>query len=139
MDSKPSDPPQIKKNSFFTILVLDDNYSIDSTLEDFLKSEGYPVIVAESAKEALTKTRRFEPDLILLDCELKGLTCISLLPELLMAHPSASVILLANRPSVSSVVEAISLGAVDFFERPLDLIRLKSAIDRQKTLFKSVL
>ena len=92
--------------------------------------------MAESAEDALAKTRRFEPDLILLDCELKGLTCLHLLPELLVEHPSASVILLANRPSVSNVVEAMNLGAVDFFERPLDLQRLKRAIARQKAYFR---
>ena len=128
-----------RKNSLFTILVLDSGYSIDSELEEFLKNEGYPVLLAGSTKDALDKTHRFQPDLILLDCELKGLNCISLLPELLVEHPSAAVILLDSRPSVSNVVEAIKLGAVDFFERPLDLQRLKAAIDLQKALFKSPL
>jgi DNA-binding NtrC family response regulator len=124
-----------RRNSLFTILVLDSNYQLDDPLERFLKSEGYPMILAASAKEALAKTRQFEPDLILLDCELKGMHCLSLLPELLMEDPKAAVILLANRPSVSSVVEAMKEGAVDFFERPLDLVRLKEAIEAQKALF----
>jgi DNA-binding NtrC family response regulator len=124
-----------EKNSLFTILVLDSLYSIDSTLEGFLRKEGYPFILADSAKEALAKVRRFQPDLILLDCELKGLTCLTLLPELLLIHPRTAVILMASRPSVSSVVEAIQLGAVDFFERPLDLERLKTVIELQKALF----
>jgi DNA-binding response OmpR family regulator len=132
----PSDGFIRQKNSFFTILVLDSNYAIDNTLEDFLISQGYPILMAISAEEALTKTRQFEPDLILLDCELKGLNCLSLLPELLIEHPGAAVILLASRPEVSNVVEAIKLGAVDYFERPLDLHRLKSAIDAQKALFE---
>ena len=125
-----------EKNALFTILVLDSNFRIDSTLEQFLRSERYAFIMAESAEDAQAKTRRFQPDLILLDCELKGLKCLSLLPELLLIHPQAAVILMANRPSVSSVVEAIQLGAVDFFERPLDLGRQKTAIELQKALFK---
>lgn len=132
-------PPgtSLLRNSYFTILVLDSNYSVDSTLEEFLRTEGYPVLMAESAEEALEKACRFEPSLILLDCELKGLKCLSLLPELLVANPRASVVLLAARPSVSNVVEAMNLGAVDFFERPLDLERLKLVIERQKGLFES--
>ena len=125
----------MKKNTLFTILVLDCEYCVDSVLDNFLKAEGYPVILAESAQQALAKTREFEPSLILLDCELKGINCLSLLPELLMEHPNAAVILLASRPKVSSVVEAIKLGAVDFFERPYDLKRLKEAIELQKSLF----
>ena len=129
------DETPAEKNSLFTILVLDSQYRIDSTLEGFLKNEGYPFILADSAQSALAKARRFQPDLVLLDCELKGVTCLTLLPELLLIHPKAAVILLASRPSVSSVVEAIQLGAVDFFERPLDLERLKTAIELQKALF----
>jgi DNA-binding response OmpR family regulator len=124
------------ENSLFTILVLDSHYRVDGTLERFLKDERYAFILADSAEEALAKTRRFLPDLILLDCELKGLTCLTLLPELLLIDPRAAVILLASRPSVSSVVEALRLGAVDYFERPLDLARLKHVIELQKALFK---
>ena len=119
-----SDPDALSllKNSYFTILVLDSNYSIDSTLEEFLSSEGYPVLMADSEEEALAKTRRFEPSLILLDCELRGLRCLALLPELL-----------ADKPSIASVVEAMNLGVADFFERPLDLERFKRLIERQKS------
>jgi DNA-binding NtrC family response regulator len=93
--------------------------------------------MADSAEEALEKARRFEPSLILLDRELKGLKCLSLLPELLVENPDASVVLLANRPKLSSVVETMTMGAVDFFERPLDLERLKLVIEHQKALFES--
>jgi DNA-binding response OmpR family regulator len=116
----------------FTILVLDSNFLMNGMLEAFLRSERYAFIMADSAEDALAKTRRFQPDLILLDCELKGLDRPSLLPELLLEHPRAAVIRLADRPSVSNVVEAMQLGAVDFFERPLDLQRLKAAIEMQR-------
>jgi DNA-binding NtrC family response regulator len=125
----------VRKNSLFSILVLDCEYCVDSVLDNFLKAEGYPVILAESAEQALAKTREFEPDLILLDCELKGVNCLSLLPELLLEHPGAAVILLASRPKIWNVVDAIKMGAVDFFERPYDLKRLKQAIELQKALF----
>jgi two-component system response regulator AtoC len=124
------------ENSLFTILVLDSNFRIDGALERFLRAEGYPFILADSAEEAVAKTRRFRPDLILLDCELRGVQCLDLLPELLTEHPRAAVILMANRPSVSNVVEALRLGAVDFFERPFDLERLKRVIEVQKALFR---
>lgn len=131
------DPISLLKNSYFTILVLDSNYSIDSALEEFLSSEGYPVLMADSEEEALAKTRRFEPSLILLDCELRGLRCLALLPELLSENPYAAVVLLADKPSIASVVEAMNLGVADFFERPLDLERLKRLIERQKSFFEN--
>jgi two-component system, NtrC family, response regulator AtoC len=132
--SYPDGSPPLK-NPYFTILVLDSDYRVDSALADFLRNEGYPILLAASAAEALEKTRSFEPDLILLDCELRGLAGGSLLPELLVEHPTASVVLLASRPSAASVVDAMNLGATDFFERPLDLKRLKASIERQKEYF----
>ena len=122
------------RSSSFTILVLDHNYILDGALADFLKLEGYRVLLASTAEEALAKTRQYQPDLILLDCEIKGIKCLSLLPELLVENPSAEVILLASRPSASSVLEAIKLGAVDYFERPLDLKGLKLVIDHHQGL-----
>jgi DNA-binding NtrC family response regulator len=130
------DDISLLNNSYFTILVLDSDYSIHSALENFLRTEGYPILMAVSAEEALAKTRRFKPSLILLDCELKGVTCMSLLPELMIENPEAAVVLLANRPKVSNVVDAMNLGAVDFFERPLDIKRLKMVIERQKEFFE---
>lgn len=125
------------ENFLFTILVVDSDFLVDGTLERFLRSEHYAFSMATSSEDALAKTRRFLPNLILLDCELKGVACLTLLPELLLVDPRAAVILMANRPSVSSVVEALQLGAVDFFERPLELARLREVIEMQKALFKN--
>ena len=46
-------------------------------------------------------------------------------------------IMLARKPSISEAVEAIKLGAMDYFERPLDPQRLRHAIETQKALFKT--
>jgi DNA-binding response OmpR family regulator len=129
--------PVMGKNSFFTILVLDSHYTVDPTLKNFLEHEGYPILLAVKAKDAMEQARRFQPDLVLIDCELEHLDCLALLPEVLLESPSSAVILLATKPSVADVVEAIKLGAVDFFERPLDLKRLKGAIELQKALFRA--
>jgi DNA-binding NtrC family response regulator len=127
-----------QKNPFFTTLVVDGKFSIDGVLEGFLKSEGHFILKADSPQEALSLTRRFQPDLILLDSQVEGVSGVALLPELLMEHNLAAVILLALTPSVSEAVEAMKWGAVDVLERPLDLKKLKLAVDIQKALFKVI-
>ncbi len=124
------------KNPFFTTLMVDGAFGAEGLLEDFLKSEKHFVIKAESAEEALAMTRRFQPDLILLDSEVAGVSGLVLLPELMLEHPTAAVIMLATTPRLSLAVEAMRWGAVDVLERPLDLAKLKAAIDIQKALFK---
>ena len=125
-----------QKNPFFTTLVVDGRSNFIGILEDFLKTEAHSILRAESAEDAVAKTRQYQPDLILLDSELEGITGLALLGELLLEQNSAAVIMLAMHPSVPDAVEAIKRGAVDYLERPLDLKRLKQSIDIQKALFK---
>jgi len=127
----------VRKNAFFTTLVIDDKLTFAGFLEEFLKSEGHYIMRAVSAGEALEKTLEFQPDLILLSNELTGTNGLALLPELLIEQATASVIVMANKPSISEAVEAMKLGASDYLERPLDPKRLKVAIDMQKALFKA--
>jgi NtrC-family two-component system response regulator AlgB len=124
------------KNPFFTTLVADDHLSFEQFLEEFFKTEGHFCLKAESAAEALESTRRFQPDLILLNSSMGAHSGLSLIPELLAEQPSAALILMAAKPNVLEAVEAMKLGAVDYLQRPLDPGRLKLAIENQKALFK---
>ena len=125
------------KNTQFRTLVVDGNFFFTGFLEKFLEAEGHYILTAATIKDAVSKTRQFQPDLILLDSELDGTTGLALLGELLMEQSSAAVIMLARQPSIADAVEAIKLGATDYFERPLDPQRLRNAIENQKALFKN--
>jgi DNA-binding NtrC family response regulator len=126
-----------QKNPFFTTLVVDAKLSFVGDLEEFLKIEGHFILRAETAKDAIDKTRQYQPDLILLDNELEGITGLALMGELLLEQSAAAVIMLATNPSITESVEAIKRGAVDYLFRPLDFVKLKQAIDIQKALFKT--
>jgi DNA-binding response OmpR family regulator len=119
----------------FTTLVVDANFSFAGFLENFLETEGHSILRASSAEDALAKTRRFQPDLILLDNDLNGISAVALLPALLMEQASAAIILLAATPSISEAVEAIKRGAADYLARPINPQKLKQAIDAQHLLF----
>lgn len=129
--------PALQNSPRFRTLVVDGNFFFSGFLEKFLESEGHFILTAATVKDAIAKTRQFQPDLILLDNELEGHAGPALLAELLLEQASAAVILMARKPSISEAVEAIKLGAIDYFERPLDAQKLKHAIETQKALFKS--
>jgi len=124
------------KNPFFTTLVADDKLSFEGFLDEFFKTQGHFILKAETAGEALESTRRFQPDLILLNSTMGSQSSLALLPELLAEQPSAAVIMMAANPKLSDAVEAMRLGAVDYLERPLDPDKLRRAIENQKALFK---
>jgi DNA-binding NtrC family response regulator len=124
-----------QNNKAFTILVVESEISFIGVLKDFLKNEEHLILRAKSAAETLDMIHQHYPDLILLDRDIVGTDIIKLLPELLLEHPSAAIIMMATKPSFSEGIEAIKLGAVDYLERPVDIDKLKKAIDDQKMLY----
>jgi len=131
----PPKNPFIQKNAVFTMLVVDSAINFSGHLADFLKTEGYYILRAETAIEALAMTRQHWPDLILLNKEMDGTNGLKFFPELLTEHPSAAIVMMATKPGISDAVDAMLLGAVDYLERPLDTKRLKRTIDHQRKLY----
>ena len=131
-----TDAAAAAQNAHFRTLVVDGNHFFGGFLEKFLENQKHFILTADSAQDAIAKTRQFQPDLILLDSGLEGVKGLELLGELLMEQASAAVIVLARKPSIPEAVEAIKLGALDYMEQPLDPQKLKEAIESQKQLFK---
>ena len=66
----------------YTIAIIDDDVYIGNMLEDLLNRNGYSVIRAYSGTEALLLLKGRQPDLILLDLMLPGLSGEAVLPEI---------------------------------------------------------
>ena len=127
-----------KKVETFTILVIDGVADNPGLFTEFLKTQGHFVVRAESEADSMEKTRKFLPNLILLGCDMSGISCLDLLPKLLQIDPEAAVVMVASHPSTKDTVTAMNLGAVNFLELPLNLSAVKLAIDNQKVLSRSM-
>jgi DNA-binding NtrC family response regulator len=135
-DKERPDESQSQEHAPVTTLVVAGVHVDTKGLKEFLKSQGHAVLAAASAKDALVKTGRYLPTFILLSGDMEGVNSPELLPELLMEHSRAAVILMAAKPHLWDVVEAIKVGAVDYLQWPLDLKRLKHTLDVQRGLFR---
>ncbi len=109
-----------------TILVVDDERNIRRTLQMVLGGAGFDTLEAGSAEEALKLLETREVDLVILDLRLpqmNGLEALSTIrsrPEL----ARLPVIVISGHASVAEAVEAVQMGATDFFEKPLDRDRV---------------
>ena len=120
-----------------TILVVDDETDIRSTISDILEDEGYAVRAAADAAAARAEVKRSHPDLILLDVWMPDVDGITLLREWAAGgEPHCPVVILSGHGTVETAVEATRLGAVDFVETPLSLNKLlrtvQKALDKQR-------
>lgn len=117
-----------------TILVVDDEPDIRSTVKEILEDEGYDVVLAGNAAAAREAHARSQPDVVLLDIWMPGTDGISLLREWAAAGALAAcpVIMMSGHGSVETAVEATRLGAWDFIEKPISLAKLLLTIERAR-------
>jgi DNA-binding NtrC family response regulator len=117
-----------------TVLVVDDEPDIRSTVKEILEDEGYAVSVAAGADEARQARLRERPDVVLLDIWMPGTDGISLLREWAGAGllGTSPVIMMSGHGTVETAVEATRLGAYDFIEKPISLAKLLLTIERAR-------
>ncbi len=112
------------------ILLVDDDASLLATLGDFLSSEGYEVILAESGEEAVRLLRKVSPDLIVLDMSMPGMGGMGVLERITsqdgsLRHP---VLVLTAR---AMMAEYFANKQVDgFIAKPCDPEDLSLEISR---------
>ncbi|MGA6829254.1 sigma-54-dependent transcriptional regulator [Nitrospira sp. NS4] len=119
-----------------SILIVDDEEPIRTSLRSILEDEGYDVAVAASGTEALKIYTTDPPDLMILDIwmpELDGLETLRRVKEFV---PNAQVMMMSGHGSIETAVKAIKLGAYDYIEKPLSLenvtLRVKHALDQYR-------
>jgi len=90
-----------------TILVVDDEPDICSSVKDILEDEGYTVITAENGNVARQIVRRQQPDMILLDIWMPDIDGISLLKEFFADMGlRIPVVMMSGHGTVETAVEA---------------------------------
>lgn len=106
------------------ILIIDDDIHIGNMLEEALRFEGYNVLRAYSGTEALLLLKSTQPDLILLDLMLPGLSGEELLPHV----KSIPVIVVSAKVDMGSKIKLLLDGAADYVTKPFDMNELLARI-----------
>src|SRR4029077_13852753 len=117
------------------VLVVDDEPSIRKYLQTLLEVDGYSVTAVASGPEALESVQQGErPHFIILDVLMQEMDGLETLRRLMQVDRTLSVILLSCSNDVTTVVEAIRLGAQDYLTKPFEKPELDAAIlkSRQK-------
>ncbi|MEK7545913.1 MAG: response regulator [Patescibacteria group bacterium] len=99
-----------------TVLIVEDEQSMQRALKNKLEHVGYAVVTAADGEEAIGTLRASKPDLVLLDLIMPKLDGISVL-HLMKADDAMRalpVIILTNLSSGDKVAEAMQLGTFDF-------------------------
>ncbi|MFQ5781034.1 MAG: sigma-54-dependent transcriptional regulator [Nitrospiria bacterium] len=104
-----------------TILIVDDEPSILSTLSGILIDEGYEVRVTGNGLDAIRLVQSNPPAMVLLDIWMPKPDGLETLERLKALFPDLIVVIMSGHGSIETAVKAIKLGAYDYIEKPLTL------------------
>jgi DNA-binding NtrC family response regulator len=116
------------------ILVIDDEKSIRTTLQEILQYENYEVDLASSGPEGLEMFALKKYDIVLCDIKMPEMDGLEVLEKIFEKASDTQVIMISGHGNVENAVQAIKHGAYDFIQKPLDLNRLlitiRNAVDK---------
>lgn len=101
-----------------TIVIIDDERTIQATLSAILERHGYEVHVGATASLGRKKVEAVKPDLVLLDLGLPDAEGLEVLRKLKADFPALPVLILTAHDTLANAIEAIKLGAFHFLAKP---------------------
>ena len=111
-----------------TILLVEDDTNTRFGLAEILTSEGYDVVLAEDAEEALEKVD-WETDLLLSDLQLPGISGLALWNQARQRYPELVSIIMTAFNTPENKLQAEDSGVFSFLNKPLNIDQLLSAIE----------
>ena len=113
-----------------TILIADDHESSLVGLEGLLSLEGYRVKTAPDGQTALDEFHRLQPDMVLLDVQMPGMSGFEVCRHIKSCPESqlVPVVLITALSATKDRVEGIKAGADDFLTKPVDREQLTARV-----------
>lgn len=110
-----------------SILIVEDEETLAESLRYTLEREGYSVDVVGDGRLAIDAVRKSEPDLIVLDLMLPGLSGLDVLRQV-RATSDVPVVIVTAKDSEADTVTGLELGADDYVTKPYSMRELVSRI-----------
>ena len=112
------------------ILLVDDDSDTRSVFREKLELSSYEVDEADCAEAALGMLKKFDPDLVITDVRMDGMTGLELLSRIKDSMEGVDVIVMTGHDAMSSAVEAMKSGAFDYLVKPVGLKELDRVVER---------
>lgn len=112
------------------IMIVDDEDKIRNILSKLLNTAGYRVLAVGNGRQALELYQSFNPDLMVLDYKMPGMSGIELMIEIKKINSRQTILFLTAFGNVPLAVEAIKEGAYDFIEKPFDNARFLHIVNK---------
>ncbi|MDA0981400.1 MAG: sigma-54 dependent transcriptional regulator [Bacteroidetes bacterium] len=121
-----------------TILIIDDEQPIRTSLREILEYEGHSVDEAQDGVDGVIAARKKQYSVIFCDIKMPKMDGLDVLDMLKSKEVDTPVIMISGHGTVETAVQALKKGAFDFIQKPLDLnrilITLKHATEKEELI-----
>lgn len=114
------------------ILVIDDERPTLSMFKLFLDAYGYEVFTAENGESGLEVFDEHRMPIVLTDIKMPGMDGLEVLKAIKERAPKTEVIIITGHGDMDIALEALSLDATDFINKPINQSNLDSALKRAR-------
>ncbi|MCB9537866.1 MAG: sigma-54-dependent Fis family transcriptional regulator [Myxococcales bacterium] len=112
------------------ILVVDDELSMREVLEIFFLNEGHDVDTAPDGAAGVARLHEQEYDLVITDLRMPRTHGLVVLEQCRALYPETPVIVMTAYASTETAIEAMKMGAYDYFTKPFKLEAVQAVIDK---------
>jgi two-component system nitrogen regulation response regulator GlnG len=110
------------------LLLIDDEADVQYSFRRIFDSPGIHLTTASSGEEALQLVPSLQPDLVIMDIRMAGMSGLDTLRKLRERDARVPVIMMTAYGTTQAAIEAMKLGAYDYLLKPFDVPKLKQII-----------
>lgn len=112
------------------ILIVDDEEGLREALAEKLRHAGHTVESVASAESALSRLVAFNPQLVLTDLRMPGMSGLDLTEKVREGMPGVEVVVMTGHEDMASAVAAMKAGAFDYLVKPVRLREVEALVER---------
>ncbi len=122
------DEPEDARPPRRRVLVVDDYVPSADGLSEHLEGYGYEARAAYSAEQALALAETFDPELVVSDLVMPGMSGIQLLEQMRAGNQEIEFIVITGQGTIETAKEAIQKGAFDYLTKPVDAAHMRHVL-----------
>lgn len=124
------EPEEELPTSLVSVLVVDNDLAHARTMAEVLERQGYRCVVAGGGKEGAQRIVNEVFDVVVTDLMMNDIGGFDILAAAKQVSAETQVIVVTGHGTIPSAVSAMQQGAYSYLQKPLDLLQLRSAVEK---------
>jgi two-component system nitrogen regulation response regulator GlnG len=116
------------KENMSRLLLIDDEEDVQYAFRRIFDTPEIELTTASSGEEGLRLLPKLQPDLVLMDVRMGGMSGLETLRRIRQSDPKQMVILMTAYGTTQTAIEAMKLGAFDYLLKPFEVSQIKEIV-----------